>query len=162
MRVSHTASNIWVRSRNCGCLVTWFCYQLIAKPGNKTAAVSWSDPYAYALPLRHRAYEYNAQLVRIRNQWHPPSVSCFTPYVCEGVFLHCLISIHHYHTIISSKIDLRFSCSIHFHHLPQNQTWREYHTTPPCHTVQTSAVVLLGQIYAASYQQRFWWSAPVK
>ena len=21
---------IWVRSRNCGCLVTWFCYQLIA------------------------------------------------------------------------------------------------------------------------------------
>ena len=22
----------------CGCLVTWFCYQLIAKPGNKTAA----------------------------------------------------------------------------------------------------------------------------
>ena len=30
----------WVRSRNCGCLVTWFCYQLIAKPGNKTATVS--------------------------------------------------------------------------------------------------------------------------
>ena len=48
---------IWVRSRNCGCLVTWscyqncgclvtwFCYQLIAKPGNETAAVSWPDPY---------------------------------------------------------------------------------------------------------------------
>ena len=36
-RVMHT----WVRSRNCGCLVTWFCYQLIAKPGNKTATVSW-------------------------------------------------------------------------------------------------------------------------
>ena len=36
---------IWVRSGNCGCLVTWFCYQLIAKPGNKTAAVSWPDPY---------------------------------------------------------------------------------------------------------------------
>ena len=27
------------RSRNCDCLVTWFCYQLKAKPGNKTAAV---------------------------------------------------------------------------------------------------------------------------
>ena len=38
---------IWVRSWNCGCLVTWFCYQLIAKPGNKTASVLWSDPYAY-------------------------------------------------------------------------------------------------------------------
>ena len=37
--------NIWVRSWNCGCLVTWFCYQLIAKPGNKTAAVSWPHPY---------------------------------------------------------------------------------------------------------------------
>ena len=41
----HGKCNIWVRSRNCGCLVTWFCYQLIAKPGNKTAAVSWPDPY---------------------------------------------------------------------------------------------------------------------
>ena len=40
---------IWVRSRNCGCLVTWFCYQLIAKPGNKTATVSWPYPYNGAL-----------------------------------------------------------------------------------------------------------------
>ena len=37
--------NIWVRSWSCGCLVTWFCYHLIAKPGNKTAAHSWPDPY---------------------------------------------------------------------------------------------------------------------
>ena len=36
----------WVRLRKCGCLVTWFCYQLIAKPGNKRAAVPWLDPYA--------------------------------------------------------------------------------------------------------------------
>ena len=36
---------IWVWSRNCDCIVTWFCYQLIAKPGNKTVAVSWPDPY---------------------------------------------------------------------------------------------------------------------
>ena len=28
-------------------LLTWFCYQLIAKPGDKTAAVSWPDPYTY-------------------------------------------------------------------------------------------------------------------
>ena len=32
--------HIWVKSRKCGCLVTWFCYHLIAKPGNKTAAIS--------------------------------------------------------------------------------------------------------------------------
>ena len=36
---------VWVRSRNWGCFVTWFCYQLIAKPGNKTASVPWPDPY---------------------------------------------------------------------------------------------------------------------
>ena len=44
-RVSFLREYIWVRSRNCGCLVTWFCYQLIAKPGNKTTTVSWPDPY---------------------------------------------------------------------------------------------------------------------
>ena len=38
---------IWVRSQNIGCLFTWFCYQLIAKPGNKTATVPWPDPYSY-------------------------------------------------------------------------------------------------------------------
>ena len=42
---------LWVRSRNCDCLVTWFCYQLIAKPGNKRATVSWPDPYASGTPL---------------------------------------------------------------------------------------------------------------
>ena len=41
----HKVVCLWVRSWNCGCLVTWFCYQLIAKPGNKTATVSWPDPY---------------------------------------------------------------------------------------------------------------------
>ena len=46
---------IWVRSRRCGCLVTWFCYHLIAKPGSKTAAPSWPDPYVFILPeiLQH-------------------------------------------------------------------------------------------------------------
>ena len=48
--------NIWVRSWNCGCLVTWFCYQLIAKPGNKTAAVLWPDPYRF-LAATKQLYE---------------------------------------------------------------------------------------------------------
>ena len=38
-------NDLWVRSWRCGCFVTWFCYHLIAKPGNKTAAPSWHDPY---------------------------------------------------------------------------------------------------------------------
>ena len=43
--VSDNLQVIWIKSRTCGCLVTWFCYQLIAKPGNKTATVSWPYPY---------------------------------------------------------------------------------------------------------------------
>ena len=42
----HRVFCIWVRSQNCACLVTWFCYQLIAKPGNKAATVPWPDPYS--------------------------------------------------------------------------------------------------------------------
>ena len=37
--------SIWVRSENCGCLVTWFCFKIIAKSGNRTATVPWLDPY---------------------------------------------------------------------------------------------------------------------
>ena len=50
---------IWVRSRNCGCLVTWFCYQLIAKPGNKTAAVSWPHPYSISTKCSWKCHQYN-------------------------------------------------------------------------------------------------------
>ena len=44
---------IWVRSRRCGCLFTWFCYQMIAKPGNMTGTPLWLDPYAvYYLTIK--------------------------------------------------------------------------------------------------------------
>ena len=42
-------NSLWVTSRRCGCFVTWFCYQLIAKPGNKIAASSWPDSYQYTV-----------------------------------------------------------------------------------------------------------------
>ena len=45
---------IWVRSRRCGCLVTWFCYHMIAKPGNKTATPSWPDPYIGEVILQRK------------------------------------------------------------------------------------------------------------
>ena len=38
---------IWAGLRSCDCLVTWFCYQMITKPGNKTATPPWPDPYIY-------------------------------------------------------------------------------------------------------------------
>ena len=37
--------HMWVMSRRRSCLVTWFCYQMIAKRVNKTATPSWPDPY---------------------------------------------------------------------------------------------------------------------
>ena len=33
--------------RRWACLVTWFCYQMIAKTGNKTGPPSWPDPYQF-------------------------------------------------------------------------------------------------------------------
>ena len=64
---------IWVRSRNCVCLVTWFCYQLIAKPGNKAAAVSWPDPYI------------------IKPKVHPKSIKFYLHFhICD--FRHSLLA----------------------------------------------------------------------
>ena len=59
---------IWVRSRRCGCLVTWFCYHLIAKPGNKTAAPSWPDPYVHVFLIVTLSgfYSYSSALL----YWH--------------------------------------------------------------------------------------------
>ena len=57
---------IWVRPRKCGCLVTWFCYQLIAKPGNKTAAVPWPRPYAGICADSHTTAYDNKQMKRCR------------------------------------------------------------------------------------------------
>ena len=56
MKLYH--QHIWVRSRMCGCLVTWFCYQLIAKPGNKTAAPSWPDLYTDSFIMYACLYVY--------------------------------------------------------------------------------------------------------
>ena len=57
-QLSYPHKAIWIMSRNCGCLVTWFCYQLIAKPGNKTATGPWPDPYA-GMPHRGNYSPHN-------------------------------------------------------------------------------------------------------
>ena len=44
-------NSIWIRSRRWTFLVTWFCYHLIAKPGNKKGSLSWSDPYKRMMHL---------------------------------------------------------------------------------------------------------------
>ena len=72
---------IWVRSRNCGCLVTWFCYQLIAKPGNKTAAVSWPDPFALTYVWQGIQFFSNQQL---------PSSGSTDTYLNEDTRIDCV------------------------------------------------------------------------
>ena len=62
--IQYTGSTIWVRSWRCGCLVTWICYQLIAKPGNKTATPPW--PYNVKSSwLQEYLQDYNHMALRI-------------------------------------------------------------------------------------------------
>ena len=62
------------RSWNCGCLVTWFCYQLIAKPGNKTAAVFFTWPM---FPFNN-TYIYYIQYVSV---WDCCATHMIPPFV---------------------------------------------------------------------------------
>ena len=43
----------------CACFVTWFCYQMAAKPGNKTDAPLWPDPYAQRKCIRNLRWPKN-------------------------------------------------------------------------------------------------------
>ena len=107
---------IWVRSWNCGCLVTWFCYQLIAKPGNKTAAVSWPDPLyksAYCAPdcnfLLYRCHVcclYSIQkggkdLVKYHDKF------------CLGIWICCVIYVTMFSICVSVKPKLHLALNNH-------------------------------------------------
>ena len=47
-------NNKWVRSRKHTCLVTWFCYHLIAKQGNKKSAPLWPDPNIWGVAFQYK------------------------------------------------------------------------------------------------------------
>ena len=49
VKSSCTNPSIWGGSCRCGCLVTWFCHQSIAKAGDQTATPPTPDPYC---PIR--------------------------------------------------------------------------------------------------------------
>ena len=55
---------ISVMSRKYDCLVTWFCYHLIAKPGNKAAAPSWPDPYATGMSFTYCQRFYLSHMMK--------------------------------------------------------------------------------------------------
>ena len=73
-----------VRSRRCACLVTWFCYEIIAKPGDKTDTPSWPDPYAYWIShlgpsyvITHPCPKFNGSFVRLLSKlWHGWIITC--------------------------------------------------------------------------------------
>ena len=72
--------------RSGGCLVTWFCYQLMAKPGNKTAAVLWPDPYIY-IYIWHWT---------VSDRWFD-----FSQKYCEDIVFAIYIHIFHNRTFLA-------------------------------------------------------------
>ena len=88
------------RSWRCGCLLTWFCYQLIAKPGNKTAAPPWPDPYGNARCItRNHSGDGFSQLkmmllCSIVSHWlspYPEIITDYWPFV-EGIHISGFLS----------------------------------------------------------------------
>ena len=64
-------------SRNCGCIVFWFCYQLIVKPGNKTAAVLWPDPYDVYKVMLNVWSHFKSRLKMLQDDVYNPQWNCF-------------------------------------------------------------------------------------
>ena len=67
---------IWVWSWRCGCLVTWFCYQLIAKPGNMTAESPWLNPYCFCF-----VYVFFSPLNQSLKHWYETTAVRLTPFI---------------------------------------------------------------------------------
>ena len=101
----HRVPLIWVRSRRCGCLVTWFCYQMIAKPGNKTAAPLWPDPYddTHVWCFRNNEIQCIANLPLYQSQLSPkPHNSHRVPLIwVRSRRCGCLVTWFCYRLIIS-------------------------------------------------------------
>ena len=119
--------SVWVRSWRCGCLVTRFCYLLIAKPGNKTATPPW--PNLYELTLKDTQ----------------PLLTKYTPCsICHWFSntIHvCPVSIHSelgvvarlYHSMVCSALFLQRAfnqCIVQY-----NTPWRAIICDHPCHLI---------------------------
>ena len=60
---------IKIQLQRCACLVTWFCYQMIAKKGNKIGTPSWPDSYELQ-PIK-----FNQQTTARQQRWHTSRVN---------------------------------------------------------------------------------------
>ena len=64
---------LWVKPWRCCCLVPWFCYQWIAKPGNKTVAPPWLDIYFVHIMLNFGPENPVDKSILVRNNDLAPS-----------------------------------------------------------------------------------------
>ena len=102
---------------------TWFCYHLIAKPGNKTATPSWPDPYLLLKSsVQNRllaSLSAGLDLVRII-QWQQCSLQLVgSPY--------CLLGSGGRRTEISGYKVTELILGLR----PANERWRYFVTTSP-------------------------------
>ena len=80
---------IGVRSQRCGCLVTWFCYQLIAKPGNKTATPLWPDPSIFCR-LRSRLRKCKTlEVMQVKFFWY------IEPFLLKVIIAYIIKTFNH-------------------------------------------------------------------
>ena len=125
----HTCSvYIWVESRNCGCLVAWFCYQRMARPGSKTAAVPWPDPYVFIVYMTHRLSVYilyghtDDALILVTSYLHIHfsyvHECILTAFYCAVFVYSCMCfydCLHYYYCTLSemviSELSARLSCN---------------------------------------------------
>ena len=94
---------MWVGPRNCGCLVAWICYQLMANPGSRTAAVPWPDPYVFTVYMTHRLSVYilyghiNGTLILVTSYLH---IHFSYVHECILTALYCAVFVLLMHVFI--------------------------------------------------------------
>ena len=79
---------------------SWFCYQLITKPGNKTAAVLWPDPYVvckmstifFWYPFHSLFFHHNPNMMKVPI-WSSPNSNKGT--ATKFGTCHDTMTIHH-------------------------------------------------------------------
>ena len=74
---------ILVRSQRCSCLATWFCYQLIAKPGNKTAAPSYEKTEMRGMRIKswHVMHQDVIQMLAVGMCIHKDAQVCICAHI---------------------------------------------------------------------------------
>ena len=96
----------WIRyrSQRCGCLVTWFCYQLIPKPSNKTAVPSWPYSYFFLCTKSNKCYStcylsnvpiilFTIPIINDRPNSVEPNPSVFILEIRVLLYICCIISM---------------------------------------------------------------------